>query len=254
MLCAGRLSGGNQQKLIIAREFERKPRLFIAAQPTRGVDVGAIELIHRRLFRARDEGAGMLLVSSELDEIFTLSDRILVMYGGRIVARFKRGEADELRLGLAMCGSEAVGVSRAPGGPAWSGARVLGWLRPVLAVAGGLAVGLLVTRLAGESPWHVLQILARSSFGTLYDFGMTLFYATPLMLTGLSVAVAFHAGLFNIGAEGQLTLGALAVAAVGGLLPRVPAPLATVLATLAAVLAGGLWGAIPGWLRAGGGA
>ena len=101
----GRLSGGNQQKLVIAREFERQPRLLIAAQPTRGVDVGAIESIHRRIFRARDEGAGILLVSSELDEILTLSDRILVMYGGRIVAQFARGQAGEQALGLAMGGA-----------------------------------------------------------------------------------------------------------------------------------------------------
>jgi simple sugar transport system permease protein len=79
---------------------------------------------------------------------------------------------------------------------------------------------------------------------------MTLFYATPLIFTGLSVAVAYHAGLFNIGAEGQLTLGALAAAAVGAVWPRLWSPLAPVLAGLAAILAGTLWGAIPGWLRA----
>jgi ABC-type uncharacterized transport system ATPase subunit len=94
---AGKLSGGNQQKLIVAREFQRKPRLLIAAQPTRGVDVGATEFIHNRIVRAREEGAGVLLVSSELDEILTLSDRILVMYEGRIAA--------ERELGLKMGGS-----------------------------------------------------------------------------------------------------------------------------------------------------
>lgn len=103
---AGRLSGGNQQKLIIAREFERNPRFLIAAQPTRGVDVGAIEAIHARIIRARTEGAGVLLVSSELDEILSLSDRILVMYRGAIVAEFSRDEArmdqDQQRLGLFM--------------------------------------------------------------------------------------------------------------------------------------------------------
>ncbi|MCM2278823.1 MAG: ABC transporter ATP-binding protein [Oligoflexia bacterium] len=103
-VAAAGLSGGNQQKLVIAREFEGKPRLLIAAQPTRGVDVGAIEFIHRRIFRARDEGAGVLLVSSELDEILVLSDRILVIYEGRIVARFARGEASEQELGMHMGG------------------------------------------------------------------------------------------------------------------------------------------------------
>jgi simple sugar transport system ATP-binding protein len=102
---AGKLSGGNQQKLIVAREFQRQPRMLIAAQPTRGVDVGAIEFIHQRIVRARDDGAGVLLVSSELDEILTLSDRILVMYEGRIVAEYSRGQATERELGLKMGGA-----------------------------------------------------------------------------------------------------------------------------------------------------
>jgi general nucleoside transport system permease protein len=123
-------------------------------------------------------------------------------------------------------------------------------LQPILAVALGLALGLGVTRIAGESPWHVLQILWKSAFGSGYDFGMTLFYTTPLIFTGLAVAVPFQAGLFNIGAEGQLTLGALAAAAVGALWPALPWPLAPVLATAAAILAGMFWGWIPGWLRA----
>ena len=123
-------------------------------------------------------------------------------------------------------------------------------VQPVLALALGLGAGLAVTWFAGENPWHVFRILAQGAFGTRYDFGMTLFYATPLVFTGLSVAVAFHTGLFNIGAEGQLTLGALAAAAVGAVWPRLPAPLAPILAALAAILAGTLWGLIPGWLRA----
>jgi len=123
-------------------------------------------------------------------------------------------------------------------------------LQPILAVALGLALGLAVTRIAGESPWHVLQILWKSAFGSGYDFGMTLFYTTPLIFTGLAVAVPFQAGMFNIGAEGQLTLGALAAAVVGALWPALPWPVAPVLATAAAILAGMIWGAIPGWLRA----
>ncbi|HWI58537.1 MAG TPA: ATP-binding cassette domain-containing protein, partial [Bacillota bacterium] len=103
-LPAGNLSGGNQQKLIVAREFHRQPQVLIAAQPTRGVDVGAIEFIHQRIIRARDQGAGVLLVSSELEEMLTLSDRILVMYEGRIVAEFHRGQVSERELGLKMGG------------------------------------------------------------------------------------------------------------------------------------------------------
>ncbi|EEF57477.1 ABC transporter permease [Pedosphaera parvula] len=123
-------------------------------------------------------------------------------------------------------------------------------LQPILAVALGLALGLAITWFAGENPWHVLKILGHGAFGSGYDFGMTLFYATPLIFTGLSVAIAFHAGLFNIGAEGQLTLGALAAAAVGALWPGIPWPLGPMLAGVTAICAGTLWGAIPGWLRA----
>ncbi len=103
------LSGGNQQKVIIAREFEKDPKVLVVAQPTRGVDVGAIEFIHRRILQARDEGVAVLLVSSELDEILQLSDRILVFYSGRVVGEFRRGEADEKRIGKVMGGgAEAV--------------------------------------------------------------------------------------------------------------------------------------------------
>jgi len=109
------LSGGNQQKVIIAREFEKNPKVLVVAQPTRGVDVGAIEFIHGRILKARENGVGVLLISSELDEILQLSDRILVLYCGRIVAEFRRGEADEKRIGQAMGGgknelTEAAGV------------------------------------------------------------------------------------------------------------------------------------------------
>lgn len=103
-LLASQFSGGNQQKIIIAREFGKDPSLIIAANPTRGVDIGAIEFIHNQILKRRDEGAAVLLISSELDEITKLSDRILVMYNGKIVAEYKRGEVDDHTLGLAMCG------------------------------------------------------------------------------------------------------------------------------------------------------
>ncbi len=98
------LSGGNQQKLIVAREVERDTALVIASQPTRGVDVGSIEYIHRRLVAERDDGVAMLLVSSELDEILALSDRILVMYRGRIVAERTPATTSSTELGLLMAG------------------------------------------------------------------------------------------------------------------------------------------------------
>ena len=123
-------------------------------------------------------------------------------------------------------------------------------LRPLLAVAVGLFLGVLATKFAGENPLNVLEILVKGAFGSTYAIGMTLFYATPLLLTGISVSIAFQSGLFNIGAEGQLTLGALAAAGVGILFPQLPWPLAPVVAGAAAFFAGAAWGALPGWLRA----
>jgi simple sugar transport system ATP-binding protein len=100
---ASALSGGNQQKVVIAREVARDPRVLIAAQPTRGLDVGAIEYVHRRLVQARDERRAVLLVSLELEEILSLSDRILVIYEGEIVASFGPDVSEE-DLGVAMTG------------------------------------------------------------------------------------------------------------------------------------------------------
>ncbi len=100
------MSGGNQQKAIIAREFDLEPSLMIASQPTRGLDVGAIEYIHKRLIELRDAGAAVLLVSFELDEILNLADRINVIYSGKIVADLDPKETDERELGLYMSGSK----------------------------------------------------------------------------------------------------------------------------------------------------
>jgi ABC-type uncharacterized transport system ATPase subunit len=107
------LSGGNQQKAIIGREVDRDPDLLIAAQPTRGLDVGAIEFIHKRLIEQRDKGKAVLLVSFELDEIMNVSDRIAVIYEGKIVAIVDPKETTEQELGLLMAGSKRkeAGVS-----------------------------------------------------------------------------------------------------------------------------------------------
>ena len=100
---AASLSGGNQQKVVVAREVSRDPRVLVAAQPTRGLDVGAIEFVHRRLVTERDEGRAIMLVSFELEEILSLSDRILVVYEGRIVGEYPPDVSEE-ELGFAMTG------------------------------------------------------------------------------------------------------------------------------------------------------
>ena len=103
-LRASLFSGGNQQKLVVAREFERDPTLLVVGQPTRGVDIGAIEFIHRQIIAMRDAGKAVLLVSVELDEILSLSDRILVMFDGQIMGEILAKDADEREIGLLMAG------------------------------------------------------------------------------------------------------------------------------------------------------
>lgn len=103
---AGGLSGGNQQKVIIAREVSNDPDVLIAVQPTRGLDVGAIEYVHKALVAERDRGTAILLISLELDEVMSVSDTIDVIYDGRITGTFKQGEVDENKIGLLMAGGE----------------------------------------------------------------------------------------------------------------------------------------------------
>jgi len=107
---AGRLSGGNQQKVVLARELSRDLSLFVAAQPTRGVDVGSIEFIHKRLIDTRDAGVPVIVISTELDEVTALADRILVMYRGQVVG-IVPGDTPRDRLGLMMAGMSATAAS-----------------------------------------------------------------------------------------------------------------------------------------------
>ena len=103
-LAAKNFSGGNQQKIVLAREIERNPDLLLVGQPTRGVDIGAIEFIHQQIVALRDQGKAILLVSVELEEILSLSDRIAVMFDGKIMGERLPDKTDEKELGLLMAG------------------------------------------------------------------------------------------------------------------------------------------------------
>jgi len=106
---AGSLSGGNKQKIVVAREMAARPRLLVAAQPTRGVDVGSIELIHRRIVEARDSGAAVLIVSAELDEVLSLADRVAVIHAGKVVAELPGDQIDRTEIGRLMAGERRAG-------------------------------------------------------------------------------------------------------------------------------------------------
>jgi simple sugar transport system ATP-binding protein len=109
-LRSSKFSGGNQQKLVLAREAFPEPRVLLVGQPTRGVDIGAIEFIHERLRAMRDAGGAVLLVSSELDEILALADRVIVMCGGRITGELAIEQCSLHKLGLLMSGAETAPV------------------------------------------------------------------------------------------------------------------------------------------------
>ena len=111
---AGTLSGGNQQKVILAREVGREHKVLIASQPTRGLDVGSIEFVHRRIVQQRDHGVAVIIVSSELDEIYALADRIAVMYEGKITG-FRDPDVPTAELGRLMAGGADGGHALAPG-------------------------------------------------------------------------------------------------------------------------------------------
>ena len=251
------LSGGNQQKLVLAREIERDPLVLVVGQPTRGVDIGAIEFIHRRLVALRDAGKAVLLVSSELDEIMGLSDRILVMFGGAVVGELpaergdragprsgdgwrRRAKRDPPRVVSTIATGPAAGL------PRWA---VLGLL-PLLNLLAAFAVSGLVVLLIGEDPWHVVRILLWGAFGFEEAIGYTLFYATNFIFTGLAVAVAFHCGLFNIGGEGQAYIGGLGVALVCLHFDFLPFALIVPAAVVGAALFGGAWAFVPALLQA----
>ncbi|MFN8457284.1 MAG: nucleoside transporter ATP-binding protein [Anaerolineae bacterium] len=112
----GTLSGGNIQKMILARELSRRPKVLIAAQPTRGVDIGATEYIHQTLLKQRGEGTATMLISEDLDEVRNLSDRIAVIYEGQIMGIVERGQATVEQLGLMMAGTRwaDIGLHTAP--------------------------------------------------------------------------------------------------------------------------------------------
>lgn len=124
------------------------------------------------------------------------------------------------------------------------------FIRVCIGLIIGVVISLSLTTFAGENPVHIFGVLFKSAFGSKYDLGLALFYTSSLIFTGLSVSIAMHAGLFNIGAEGQLTIGTLAATGFAIAFPGFHPALGIPLAVFAGMLAGGLWGFIPGWLQA----
>jgi general nucleoside transport system ATP-binding protein len=305
-LKSGHFSGGNQQKIVLGREMDRDPDLLLVGQPTRGVDIGAIEFIHKRLVELRNRGKAILLVSVELDEILALADRILIMCDGALVGAVVAADADERMLGLMMAGESGYDTGIGQGGdelhqasvatqhqasqpqagqratppplefstdredrthPRVSNGLALGanhrirnmnelprWvslaLMPLLNLVAAFAVTSVVVLALGQSPVQLIRVLVTGSLGNLEGLGFTLYYATAFIFTGLAVAVAFHAGLFNIGGEGQAYIGGLGVGLACLTFGDLPFIVVLPIAILASVLFGAAWALIPAWLQA----
>ncbi len=248
LLKTANFSGGNQQKLVLAREIERNPRILLVGQPTRGVDIGAIEFIHKRIVAQRDAGKALLLVSVELDEIFALSDRIIVLCGGRITGERRPEETNAQDLGLLMAGRQRARRMSSPLKPLPQWADVA--LIPLINVTAAFVISGFVVLAIGENPLEAVQILVTGALGDLEGIGFTLFFATSFIFAGLSVAICFHAGLFNIGTEGQAYiagLGATLVALHFGVLPGYTLAIAAI---IGAAVFGAAFAAIPGYLQA----
>ena len=316
----GQLSGGNMQKVIVAREFEARPKVLLAAQPTRGLDIGATEFVHSRLRAARQNGTGVLLVSADLSELLSLADRIVVMYRGGIVGEFPPEEGRVGDIGMAMAGigagigagsdRDADGAKAAPAvaanrsdqarsqpattGPdrllsAWKAqrwqipieateadevtrSRHRGWeqlrnamgeraragirrsgsnvAQPAVAVVLALLVGMVIITSIGQNPFSAYKYFLLSSFNGVNNFGNMVVQLTPLLFVAASVIISFRAGIFNVGAEGQLYVGGFAGVLVAITFKSLPGPLLIFLAMLAGALVGAIWAVLPAILLA----
>ena len=243
------MSGGNQ-KAIIAREVDKEPDLLVAVQPTRGLDVGAIEYIHKQIVAERDKGKAVLLVSLELDEVMNLSDRILVIYEGEIVGEFDRPRPRRLRnwacIWQALKARGGESMSKKSKQPLLQNPGVVGVLASLLSIVIGLVLGfmLLVVLNPGASveghEGHDDHRLCQHG-----QAGQVLYQAAPLMMCGLSVGFAFKTGLFNIGAPGQYTMGSFFA-----LLCAIQFQLPWFVCLLAGAIGGAIWGIFPGLFKA----
>ena len=257
-------SGGNQQKIVLAREMERNPDVLIVGQPTRGVDIGAIEFIHNQIIKMRDAGKAILLVSVELDEIRSLSDRILVMFDGHIVGeadpghrhrgrtrpddgRHRRQGSASARRRTARSGRRNSAMSALRPLPRWADIVLLPLINLALAF---IVSGIVVLSPSARTRWRrsTPSSAAPSAAATTSATRST---TRPTSSSPASPSrVAAHAGLFNIGGNGQAYIAGLGVILVALPMQLLPWWVTFPVAILAGAAVGGLWGFIPGWLQA----
>ncbi len=284
---AGKLSGGNLNKLVLAGELCRNPDLIVAVNPTAGLDVGATEYIRKHLLNERLQDKAILLISSDLEEVLGLSDHIAVIYQGKLSPEIAADQIGRTDIGLLMAGGQVDGMLHTkderppldiqPGEPGCANEELFaytvtptrerirhffnpknllvwlvdnsGWeslLGTSISIGAALLVVGLLIALMGVNPFRAYDALWRSAFGTLAGLGETLIRTTPVLLTGLAMVVAYRCGIWSIGAEGQLYIGAIGAALVGIYLGGLPGWILIPLMVAAGFLFGAAYGALPG--------
>lgn len=235
------LSGGNAQKLIAAREFASEPRFLIADEPTRGIDVAAAAFLHDRIRAMAASGVGVLLVTSDLDELLALSDRVVVMFGGRIVARLEK-QRD------AHAGSPRP-VHARTGGRSMNRKALAPAVVTIALLALVVAAVMLPLALTTADPAGVMQTFLFGPFRNLRYLGNIVEMATPHHALRPRRCADVPVGMFNLGVEGAFFLGGLATVATALLLP-LPTWVAAPVALLVGAVIGSTVCVIPGVMRA----
>ena len=226
------------------------PDIIIVAQPTRGVDIGAIEYIHDRLLKLRDEGKAILLISADLDEVKNLSDRLMVMYDGEIVAEGEPADFDDMQLGLLMTGSGEGGTeSVKAAGLQFDKKEFLNKNMSAVALVLALVLGGIAMLVCGYNPFEAYGSILKGAFIGRKAICQTLVQATPLIFAGLAYTVAKKANLINLGIEGQLYMGALGTSLIALMPVNLPGVIWIPLSLLGGIIFGGLYAGLVGFMK-----
>ncbi len=250
------LSGGNLQKYIMGREILQRPKLLVVAQPTWGVDVGAAAFIRQALIDLRTAGTAILVISEELDELFEICDRIAVIANGRLSPTKRTAETNVEEIGVWMSGMWPGAEPSSGGAPCGLGSKrapepsnTMRYASPLLAVALTLVGGLVIFAALGKNPVEGFRVFFLSPLKDAYGWAELLLKATPLMLIAVGLAVGFRANVWNIGAEGQYIIGAVAGGGVALYYAGSSSPLLLPLMVVAGAIGGALWASVPALLR-----
>ena len=234
---------------MLARELTLDPLVaLVAAQPTRGLDVSAVEAVYRQIRAAARRGVGVLLISSELDELLAVADRVAVLYRGRLVGERPAEMSERGAIGALMSGQSRM-TALALSLP--DRRRLLGMAVPFIAVVGSMIVGLLLIAASGKDVPDAIEAFMDGAFGNAFAIGASINRAVALSLVGLGFILAFRANLTNVGGEGQIAVGGIAATALGLWPPiaNLPLGLAVIVPLLGGTLAGAFWGGIAGFMK-----